>query len=60
VVSRKNELQLAYASDDDIGMSHCRLDHRVERPPSELTFQGLMGLELDQQFLGPDPSLGVR
>jgi len=36
---RKNEL--AYASDDDIGMSRCRLDHRVERPPSELTFQGL-------------------
>lgn len=38
---RKNELQLAYASDDNIGLSHCRLDHRVERPPTELSFQGL-------------------
>jgi glycosyltransferase involved in cell wall biosynthesis len=38
---RKNELQLGHAFADDIGMSHCRLDHRVERPPGELTFQGL-------------------
>jgi glycosyltransferase involved in cell wall biosynthesis len=38
---RKNELQFADSGDDDIGLSHCRLDHRVERPPRELTFQGL-------------------
>ena len=38
---RKNELQLADCTADDIGLSHCRLDHRVERPPRELTFQGL-------------------
>jgi len=38
---RKNELQLAWSTSDDIGLSHCRLDHRVERPPDELTFQEL-------------------
>ena len=38
---RKNELQLAHAASEDIGLSHCRLDHRVERPPEELTFQDL-------------------
>ena len=38
---RKNELQLADCGSDDIGLSHCRLNHRVERPPRELTFQGL-------------------
>ena len=38
---RKNEVQLAHAASDDIGMSHCRLDHRVEPPPDELTFQAL-------------------
>jgi glycosyltransferase involved in cell wall biosynthesis len=38
---RKNELQLAHSAADDIGLSHCRLDHRVERPPNELTFQEL-------------------
>lgn len=35
---RKNELQLAHASDDAVGLSHCRLDHRVEKPPDILTF----------------------
>ena len=38
---RKIELQLADAADDDVGLSHCRLDHRVERPPRELSFQAL-------------------
>ena len=38
---RKNELQLAHSMSDDIGLSHCRLDHRIERPPGDLTFQGL-------------------
>jgi glycosyltransferase involved in cell wall biosynthesis len=38
---RKNELQLADCDADDIGLSHCRLDHRIERPPRDLTFQGL-------------------
>ena len=38
---RKNEIQLADVADDDIGLSHCRLDHRTERPPDELTFQDL-------------------
>ena len=38
---RKIELQFADAAEDDVGLSHCRLDHRVERPPRELSFQAL-------------------
>ena len=38
---RKNELQLRHSADPGIGMSHCRLDHRPEHPPAELTFQEL-------------------
>jgi GT2 family glycosyltransferase len=38
---RKNEIQLAQVAGEDIGLSHCRLDHRTERPPDELTFQDL-------------------
>jgi GT2 family glycosyltransferase len=38
---RKNEIQLAHMADEDIGLSHCRLDHRAERPPDELTFDDL-------------------
>jgi len=38
---RKNEIQLRYVVEDDVGLSHCRLDHRTERPPDELTFQDL-------------------
>ena len=38
---RKNELQLRHSADPGIGMSHCRLDHRPEHPPAELTFEGL-------------------
>jgi glycosyltransferase involved in cell wall biosynthesis len=38
---RKNEIQLAHAAADNIGLSHCRLDHRIERPPHELTFDDL-------------------
>ena len=38
---RKNELQLAHADHDDIGLSHCRLDHRVEKPPDVLAFDDL-------------------
>ena len=45
---RKNELQLAHDADDDIGLSHCRLDHRIERPPEELTFQTLW----DRNWIG--------
>ena len=29
-LTRKIELQLADAADDDVGLSHCRLDHRVD------------------------------
>jgi glycosyltransferase involved in cell wall biosynthesis len=45
---RKNELQFAHAADDDIGLSHCRLDHRIERPPAELTFRALW----DRNWIG--------
>jgi GT2 family glycosyltransferase len=38
---RKNEIQIRYVAADDVGLSHCRLDHRTERPPAELTFQDL-------------------
>lgn len=38
---RKNEIQLAHMAGEDIGLSHCRLDHRAERPPDELTFKDL-------------------
>ncbi len=38
---RKNEIQLAHMAGEDIGLSHCRLDHRTERPPDELTFDDL-------------------
>jgi GT2 family glycosyltransferase len=38
---RKNEIQLAHMAGEDIGLSHCRLDHRAERPPDELTFEDL-------------------
>jgi glycosyltransferase involved in cell wall biosynthesis len=38
---RKNEIQLAHMAGQDIGLSHCRLDHRPERPPDELTFEDL-------------------
>ena len=38
---RKNALQLAHADQAEVGLSHCRLDHRTERPPEELTFQSL-------------------
>lgn len=38
---RKNEIQLAHIAGQDIGLSHCRLDHRTERPPDELTFEDL-------------------
>ncbi|MGA3003913.1 MAG: glycosyltransferase [Acetobacteraceae bacterium] len=38
---RKNEIQLAHMVGEDIGLSHCRLDHRTERPPDELTFEDL-------------------
>ena len=38
---RKNELQLRHSNDPDIGLSHCRLDHRPWHPPNELTFEGL-------------------
>ncbi len=45
---RKIELQLADAAGDHIGLSHCRLDHRVERPPRELSFQALW----DRNWIG--------
>ena len=39
---RKNEIQLAYiAGEENVGLTHCRLDHRTERPPDELGFQDL-------------------
>jgi GT2 family glycosyltransferase len=38
---RKNEIQLAHIAAGDVGLSHCRLDHRTERPPDELTFDDL-------------------
>jgi GT2 family glycosyltransferase len=39
--SYKNEIQLADSGHADIGMSHCRFDHRNDRPPAEVTFQDL-------------------
>ncbi len=45
---RKNEIQLAHADDEKIGLSHCRLDHRVVRPPDDLSFQDLW----DRNWIG--------
>lgn len=45
---RKNEIQLAHADDEKIGLSHCRLDHRVVRPPDDLLFQDLW----DRNWIG--------
>jgi GT2 family glycosyltransferase len=38
---RKNELQLAMPDPRDIGLTHCLLDSRFDRPPAELTFDSL-------------------
>ena len=45
---RKNEIQLAHVDDEKIGLSHCRLDHRVVRPPDDLSFQDLW----DRNWIG--------
>ena len=50
---RKNEIQVAHAASSDIGLSHCRLDHRIERPPDELTFQTLW----DRNWIGNSSAL---
>jgi hypothetical protein len=39
--SYKNEVQLNEVSWSGIGMSHCKFDHRNDKPPKELTFEEL-------------------
>jgi GT2 family glycosyltransferase len=37
----KNEIQLQETPWPEVGMSHCRFDHRNDLPPAELTFEDL-------------------
>ena len=39
--AHKNEIQLRETPWPEIGMSHCRFDHRNETPPAEITFGDL-------------------
>ena len=38
---QKTEVQLAYTKSPDVGLVHGLYDHRIERPPPELTFDDL-------------------
>ncbi len=38
---QKTEVQMSYTQAPDIGLVHCLYDHRIERPPAELSFDDL-------------------
>jgi len=45
---QKTEIQLTAAIAADVGLTHCLFDHRIERPPPELTFNDLW----EQNWIG--------